>query len=57
MASKKITFEISEELHKRLKLLCFTEDLSIGDVLRKLVKNFCEEEEAHMIKIVDARKK
>ena len=55
MASKRISVDLPDDLYRRLKLLCYTEDLKIGDTIRKCVVKFCDEEEAHMIKIVDER--
>ncbi len=54
---KRITFELSDELHLRLKLLCYTEGLSQGEILRECVKKYTEEHEAHLIEIIDKRKK
>ena len=54
---KRITFEISDELHHRLKLLCYTEGTSQGEVLRECVSNYCDSHDAHLIEIVDKRKK
>ena len=54
---KRVTFELSDELHHRLKMLCYTEGISQGDVLRQCVKNYTEEHNAHLIKIIDERKK
>lgn len=54
---KRITFEISNELHHRLKLLCYTEGISQGEVLRECVKNYTDSHEAHLIEIIDKRKK
>ena len=53
---KRITFELSDELHHRLKMLCYTEGISQGEVLRKCVKDYTEEHDAHLIKIIDERK-
>jgi hypothetical protein len=55
MANKRISVDLPDELYRRLKLLCYTEDLKLGDTIRKCVENFCNEQEAHMIKIVDER--
>ena len=38
---KRVTFELSDELHKKLKLLCYTESVSIGHILRQCVSDFC----------------
>ena len=38
---KRVTFELSDELHKKLKLLCYTESVSIGHILRECVTDFC----------------
>ncbi|ABM76173.1 Hypothetical protein NATL1_16161 [Prochlorococcus marinus str. NATL1A] len=54
---KRVTFELSEELHLRLKLLCYTEGLSQGEILRECVKKYTDEHEAHLIEIIDKRKK
>ena len=54
---KRITFEISDELHHRLKLLCYTEGISQGEVLRECVKNYTDSHQAHLIEIIDKRKK
>ena len=55
MGTKRISVDLSDDLYRRLKLLCYTEDLKLGDTIRKCVENFCNEQEAHMIKIVDQR--
>ena len=44
-----------EETHRRLRLLCFTDGYTIGEILNQLVHEFCELKEADMIKIVDNR--
>ncbi len=54
---KRITFEVSNELHQRLKLLCYAEDLSIGEILRQCVSDYCEKNGAHLIELIDNRKK
>ena len=54
---KRITFELSDELHRRLKLLCYTEGISQGEVLRECVKKYTDSHDAHLIEIVDKRKK
>ena len=53
---KRITFELSDELHLRLKLLCYTEGVSQGEVLRDCVKNYTEQHNAHLIELIDKRK-
>ena len=53
---KRITFEISDEAHHRLKLLCYTEGTSQGEVLRECVKKYCDDHDAHLIEIIDKRK-
>ncbi len=55
MPTKRISVDLPEELYKRLKLLCYTEDLKLGETICKSVEKFCDEQEAHMIKIVDQR--
>ena len=55
MPTKRISVDLSEELYKRLKLLCYTEDLKLGETICKSVEKFCHLHEAHMIKIVDQR--
>ena len=55
MGSKRISVDLPDDLYWRLKLLCYAEDLKLGDTIRKCVENFCNEQEAHMIKIVDER--
>ena len=52
---KRITVDLPDELYRRLKLLCYTEDLRIGNTIRKCVEKYCDEQEAGMIKIVDER--
>jgi len=52
---KRVTFELSEELHKKLKLLSYTESVSIGHILRQCVADFCAEHDAHLIEIIDKR--
>ena len=54
---KRVTFELSDELHHRLKLLCYTEGISQGDVLRECVQSYTEKHDAHLIELVDKRKK
>jgi len=54
---KRITFELSDESHHRLKLLCYTEGISQGEVLRGCVDKYCNEHDAHLIEIIDKRKK
>ena len=54
---KRITFELSDEAHHRLKLLCYTEGTSQGEVLRECVKKYCDDHDAHLIEIIDKRKK
>ncbi len=55
MPTKRISVDLPEELYKRLKLLCYTEDLKLGETICKSVEKFCDLQEAHMIKIVDQR--
>lgn len=54
---KRITFELNDELHKKLKLLCYTESLSIGHILRQCVSEFCDKHDAHLIELIDKRSK
>ena len=54
---KRVTFELSDELHKKLKLLCYTEGVSIGHILRECVSEFCNKHDAHLIELVDHRSK
>ncbi len=54
---KRVTFELSDELHKNLKLLCYTEGVSIGHILRECVSEFCSKHDAHLIELVDHRSK
>lgn len=54
---KRITFELNDELHKKLKLLCYTESLSIGYILRECVSEFCDKHDAHLIELIDKRSK
>ena len=55
--TRRITFELSDDLHKKLKLLCYTESTSIGQILRQCVQDFCDRHEAHLIEIIDKRSK
>ena len=55
MTKKRLTVDLSEDLYKRLKLLCFTEGFTLGDTIRDCLEEFCEKHEAHMIKIIDER--
>ncbi len=55
MAKKRLTVDLSEDLYKRLKLLCYTEGFTLGDTIRDCLEEFCEKNEAHMIKIIDER--
>ena len=55
MGTKRVSVDLPDDLYRRLKLLCYTEDLKLGDTIRKCVEKFCDEQEAHMIKIVDER--
>ena len=57
VAKKRITFEVPEETHRRLKLLCFTDGYTIGEVLNQLVNDFCDLKEADMIQLIDNRNK
>ena len=52
---KRVTFELSDELHKKLKLLCYTESVSIGHILRQCVSDFCDKHDAHLIELIDNR--
>ena len=54
---KRITFELNDELHRKLKLLCYTESLSIGHILRQCVSDFCDKHDAHLIELIDKRSK
>lgn len=54
---KRVTFELSDELHKKLKLLCYTESVSIGHILRQCVSDFCVKHDAHLIELIDNRSK
>ena len=54
---KRITFELHDDLHKKLKLLCYTESLSIGHILRQCVSDFCDKHDAHLIELIDKRSK
>ncbi|EHA64412.1 hypothetical protein [Synechococcus sp. WH 8016] len=49
---KRITFELHDDLHKKLKLLCYTESLSIGHILRQCVSDFCDKHDAHLIELM-----
>ena len=49
--SKRISVDLPEELYKRLKLLCVTEDLKLGDTIRSRIEKFCEETEINMKKV------
>ena len=53
--SRRLSVDLPEELYKRLKLLCYTEDLKLGDTIRECIAKYCDEKEAHMIKIIDER--
>lgn len=55
MVNKRVSVDLPDDLHRRLKLLCYTEGLKLGDTIRRCVENFCDEQEAHMIRIVDER--
>ena len=57
LGMKRVTFELSDELHKKLKLLCYTESVSIGHILRECVVDFCAKHDAHLIEIIDKRVK
>ncbi len=52
---KRVTFELSDELHKKLKLLCYTASVSIGHILRECVADFCNKHDAHLIELIDKR--
>ncbi len=52
---KRVTFELSDDLHKKLKLLCYTESVSIGHILRQCVSDFCDKHDAHLIELIDNR--
>ena len=54
---KRVTFELSDELHKKLKLLCYTESVSIGHILSQCVADFCVKHDAHLIELIDRRSK
>ena len=54
---KRVTFELSDELHRKLKLLCYTESVSIGHILRQCVADFCDKHDAHLIELIDKREK
>ena len=54
---KRVTFELSDDLHKKLKLLCYTEGVSIGHILRECVSDFCNKHDAHLIELIDHRSK
>ena len=54
---KRVTFELTDEMHRRLKLLCYTEGLSQGDVLRECVQSYTDKHNAHLIELIDRRKK
>tara|TARA_Y100001968_G_scaffold263037_1_gene251512 strand:- start:387 stop:554 length:168 start_codon:yes stop_codon:yes gene_type:complete len=54
---KRLTFDLSDELHQRFKLLSYTEGISQGAILRECVKDFCDKHDAHLIEIIDKRKK
>ena len=46
--NKRISVDLPENLYKRLKLLCVTEDLKLGDTIRSCVERFCDETEKDM---------
>ena len=52
---RRVTIEISAEDHKKLKLLAYLEDISLGEVLKKAVKEFISSNKADLIDIVDKR--
>ena len=54
---KRITFQISDDLDRKVKLLCYTEGISQGEMMISSVKKFCEEHDAHLIELIDNRKK
>ena len=52
---KRVTIELTSEDHKKLKLLAFLDDISLGEVLKKAVKEFISSNNADLIDIVDKR--
>ncbi len=53
--AKRVTFEVSDDLHKKLKLYCYMESISLGQLLRTCVSEFLNQKDAHLIELVDNR--
>ena len=53
---KRVTIEISSESHKKLKLLAYTEDIPLSELLKMAVKQFITNNNADLIDIIDKRK-
>jgi len=52
---KRITVEVSPELHRRLRLLAYADDLSLGAVCRRALADYCEARQADRIQLTDER--
>ena len=52
---KRVTIEISDEIHKTLKLLSYTEDVSLREILKKAVLDYISSNKADLIHVIDNR--
>ena len=54
---KRVTIEMSNESHKRLKLLSYTEDIPLNQLLKRAVDQYISTNNADLIDIIDKREK
>ena len=52
---KRITVEVSPELHQQLRLLAYTEDASLGSICRRALSEYCAARQADKIQLIDGR--
>lgn len=55
MNTKRITIEVTEEVHGHLKLLAYAENKSLGSICRQALTHYCSERQVHKIRLVDER--
>ena len=52
---KRVTIEMSNDDHKKMKLLSYTEDISLSELLKRAVKEYISTNNADLIDIIDNR--
>ena len=55
LTMKRVTIEMSNDDHKKMKLLSYTEDISLSELLKRAVKEYISTNNADLIDIIDNR--